>query len=268
MRGLDRRQVLITMAAGSVGLLAGGVPALVRAMRPAPATKKTVRDVRGHGTAHHGPPSDPGYAHGPLHALHTPVHSLKDLTPAAPPNAVALTIDDGPHQRWTPMVLDLLAEYHVPATFSLIGQQVTEFPKLVQRMVAAGHQISDHTVTHPMDLPQLSGAQIREEIAGAHDRIAQTTGIVPKFFRAPGGAWSHQILDTAAEHGMISIDWQVDPRDWARPGTTRITDILLKAQAGDILLCHDGGGDRSETIQALRTVIPALQKRGLTFVAL
>ena len=67
---------------------------------------------------------------------------------------------------------------------------------------------------------------------------------------------------------MVSIDWAVDPRDWARPGTGSITDSLLTAKAGDILLCHDGGGDRSETIAALRTVIPALKKRGLTFVAL
>jgi peptidoglycan/xylan/chitin deacetylase (PgdA/CDA1 family) len=226
------------------------------------------KSAKARGSARHGPPPDPGYAHGPLQALQRPVHNLHDLTPGAPPNAVALTIDDGPHPTWTPKMLDLLAEFKVPATFSLIGQQVTEYPKLVQRIVAAGHQVSDHTVTHPMDLPQLSTGTIKEEIGGAHDRIAQTTGVAPKFFRAPGGAWSQQILNTATEHGMISIDWQVDPRDWARPGATRITDTLLRAQAGDILLCHDGGGDRSETVRALRTVIPALQRRGLTFVAL
>ncbi|MCW2944530.1 MAG: polysaccharide deacetylase [Actinoallomurus sp.] len=263
---LDRRQALITVAAAGAGLLAGGAPTLLRATRPRVAPKKTAKSaVR---AAQHGPPRDPGYARGPLQALNKPVHNLRDLAPAAPPNAVALTVDDGPHPKWTPIMLDLLAEFHVSATFSLIGEQVAEFPKLVQRIVAAGHQVSDHTVTHPLDLPQLGTARIREEIGGAHDRIAQTTGVAPKFFRAPGGAWSHQVLDTATEHGMISIDWQVDPRDWARPGTTRITDVLLHAQAGDILLCHDGGGDRSETINALRTVIPALKQRGLTFVAL
>jgi peptidoglycan/xylan/chitin deacetylase (PgdA/CDA1 family) len=255
----------MAMAAAGAGLLVGGVPELVRTLRPGTPAKKSARHARG---AAHAAPPDPGYAHGPLQAVRRPVHNLHDLTPAAPPNAVALTIDDGPHPRWTPMMLDLLAEYQVPATFSLIGIQVTGMPKLVERIVASGHQVCDHTVTHPLNLPRLSNARIQEEIGGAHDRIAQTTGVAPKFFRSPGGAWSTQILDVAAEHGMICIDWQVDPRDWARPGTVTITERLLRAQAGDILLCHDGGGDRSETIRALRTVIPALKQRGLTFVAL
>jgi peptidoglycan/xylan/chitin deacetylase (PgdA/CDA1 family) len=263
MDKIDRRQALLTVAAGAVGLLAGGGPILVRSVQ-----SDATRPLKARRTAVHGPPPDPGYAHGPIRALRRPVHGLGDLSPAAPPTAVALTIDDGPHPTWTPRMLDLLAEFRVRATFSLIGEQVIEYPQLVKRIVADGHQISDHTMTHPMNLPDLSASAIRTEIGQAHDRIAQTTGVAPKFFRAPGGAWSNQILDTATEHGMLSIDWAVDPRDWARPGTERITGTLLGAKAGDILLCHDGGGDRSETIQALRNVIPALQKRGLTFVAL
>ncbi len=264
MVDVDRRQALMTAMAAGAGVLAGGVPTLVRAMRPTPGhkTRKAAR-------AAHLPPRDPGYAHGaPMRALNYPVHNLLELSPPAPPNSIALTIDDGPQSTYTPMMLDLLAEFRVPATFSLIGEQVTELPKLVQRITQAGHQISDHTITHPLNLPSLSAANMKEEIAGAHDRIAQTTGIAPKFFRSPGGNWSQQVMEIAGELGMICIDWQVDPRDWARPGTSRIADVMLQAKAGDILLCHDGGGDRSETIQALRTVIPALQRRGLTFVAL
>ena len=264
MGGLDRRQALLTVAAGAVGLLAGGGPVIARAVQPDMTHKK----LKARAPAPHGAPPDPGYARTPLRALQHPVHGLKDLSPPAPLTAIALTIDDGPHPKYTPQMLDLLAEFHVPATFSLIGEQVIEYPKLVKRLVTSGHQVSDHTMTHPMDLPQLSAGKIKEEIGHAHDRIAQLTGVAPKFFRSPGGAWSTQVLDTAAEHGMISIDWAVDPRDWARPGTGSITRSLLGAKAGDILLCHDGGGDRSETIQALRNVIPALQKRGLTFVAL
>lgn len=265
MGGLDRRQALLSVAAGAVGLLAGGGPVLARAVQP-DMTHKKPRTPK---PSPHGPPQDPGYARGrPVQALQRPVHGLKDLSPPAPPMAVALTIDDGPHPTYTPQMLDLLAEFHVPATFSLIGEQVIEYPQLVKRLVQSGHQVSDHTMTHPLNLPQLSTATIKQEIGEAHDRIAQLTGIAPKFFRSPGGAWSGQVLDTAAEHGMINIDWAVDPRDWARPGTGSITRSLLGAKAGDILLCHDGGGDRSETIQALREVIPALQKRGLTFVAL
>jgi peptidoglycan/xylan/chitin deacetylase (PgdA/CDA1 family) len=264
MSGLDRRQALLTVAAGAVGLLAGGGPVVVRAVQPDPA-RKTLRARR---AAAHGPPPDPGYAHGPMQALQRPAYGLKDMSPPAPPTAVALTIDDGPHPTWTPKMLDLLAEFRVRATFSLIGEQVLEHPQLVKRIVTDGHQVSDHTMTHPLNLPQLSADKIKSEIGDAHDRIAQATGVAPKFFRSPGGAWSHQVLDTAAERGMICIDWAVDPRDWARPGTNRISDTLLASKAGDIMLCHDGGGDRSETINALRNVIPALQKRGLTFVAL
>ncbi|WP_329253534.1 polysaccharide deacetylase family protein [Actinoallomurus sp. NBC_01490] len=254
---------MLTVAAGAVGLLAGGGPVIVRAVQPDTRSRK----LRARPTAVHRHP-DPGYAKGPIQALQRPVHGLKDLTPPAPPTAVALTIDDGPHPTWTPKMLDLLAEFKVPATFSLIGEQVIEFPQLVKRIVASGHQISDHTMTHPLDLPGMGSSKIKQEIGEAHDRIAQATGVAPKFFRSPGGAWSNQVLDTAAEHGMINIDWAVDPRDWARPGTGHISETLLAAKPGDILLCHDGGGDRSETIAALRTVIPTLQKRGLTFVAL
>jgi peptidoglycan/xylan/chitin deacetylase (PgdA/CDA1 family) len=263
MSGLDRRQVLLSVAAGAVGLLAGGGPVFVRAVQSDTRHKPKARKA-----AAHGLPPDPGYAHGPLRPLQRPVHGLKDLAPPAPPTAVALTIDDGPHPVYTPRMLDLLAEFHVPATFSLIGEQVVEYPQLVKRIVTSGHQVSDHTMTHPINLPDLTAERIRTEIGDAHDRIAQMTGVAPKFFRAPGGNWSTQVLDVATERGMVCIDWAVDPRDWARPGTESISNSLLGSKAGDILLCHDGGGDRSETISALRTVIPALQKRGLTFVAL
>jgi peptidoglycan/xylan/chitin deacetylase (PgdA/CDA1 family) len=264
MGGLDRRQVLLSVAAGAVGLVAGGAPVFVRTVES--GTRRP--PVRSRKAPVHGPPPDPGYAHGPVRALRRPAHELVDLAPPAPPTAVALTIDDGPHPTYTPQILDLLAEFRVPATFSLIGEQVIEYPQLVKRIATSGHQVSDHTMTHPIDLPSLGSARILKEIGEAHDRIAQLSGLAPKFFRAPGGNWSAQVLDVANQHGMVCIDWAVDPRDWARPGTTSITNTLLGAKAGDILLCHDGGGDRSETIQALRTVIPALQKRGLTFVAL
>jgi peptidoglycan-N-acetylglucosamine deacetylase len=264
MDGIDRRQALLSVAAGAVGLLAGGGPVFVRSVRsdirPGPPRARTA--------AGQGPRPDPGYARGPIRALRRPVHGLKDLAPPAPPTAVALTIDDGPHPTYTPQILDLLAEYHVPATFSLIGEQVIEYPQLVRRIVTSGHQVSDHTMTHPIDLPSLAPDRILVEIGDAHDRIAQLTGVAPKFFRAPGGNWSTRVFDVANERGMICIDWAVDPRDWARPGTTSITNTLLGAKAGDILLCHDGGGDRSQTIQALRTAIPVLRQQGLTFVAL
>jgi peptidoglycan/xylan/chitin deacetylase (PgdA/CDA1 family) len=136
--------------------------------------------------------------------------------------------------------------------------------------VDAGHQISNHTMTHPLNLPRLTTTQVLDEIVGCYDRISQTTGVAPKFFRSPGGNWSTAVLETAAEHGMTAIDWSIDPRDWDQPRSTteHISQVLSTARPGDILLSHDGGGIRYRTIEALRTVIPALQARGYTFIAL
>lgn len=204
----------------------------------------------------------------PIAARTDAIHTVHDLYPTAPPNAIALTIDDGPQPEWTPKMLDLLAEHGVKATFSLIGIQVKQFPKLAERIVLAGHQLCNHTMNHPLDIASYSTRGVDDEITEAFVRIGEATGIAPKFFRSPGGAWSKTIFHSAARHGMAPIDWDIDPRDWSRPGTSHIKKTMLKAKGGDILLCHDGGGDRSETIKALRTVIPELKKRGLTFVPL
>jgi peptidoglycan-N-acetylglucosamine deacetylase len=210
----------------------------------------------------------PPRPNAPVPARKDAIHTVHDLFPTAPPNAIALTIDDGPQGEWTPKMLDLLAEFDVKATFSLIGMQVKLFPKLAERIVQAGHQLCNHTMTHPLDIASLSKHRVAAEITEAFVRIGEATGVAPKFFRSPGGAWSPRVLHAAARHGMVPIDWDIDPRDWSLPGTKHIKHTMLKAKGGDILLCHDGGGDRSETIKALRKVIPALKKRGLTFVAL
>lgn len=203
-----------------------------------------------------------------LTAVETPVRELSQLSPPPPPKSIALTLDDGPHPEWTPRILDLLAEEEVHATFFIVGEQVKEYPKLTRRIADAGHQICNHTETHPMSIARMSKKKVRKEIVDAHDRIADAAGVVPQFFRSPGGAWSKTILDLAAENDMLPIDWAVDPRDWARPGVGRIRKALLKGKDGNILLCHDGGGDRSQTLKALEDVIPKLKERGLTFVTL
>jgi peptidoglycan/xylan/chitin deacetylase (PgdA/CDA1 family) len=263
---MTRRRLLALGAAG-LGALAVG-DAGRETTTPARPLARRRAVIRSTGTAprqHRRVRPEPA---APVPARADAVHQLHDLFPTAPPNAIALTIDDGPQPEWTPKMLDLLAEFDVKATFSLIGIQVKQFPRLAERIVQAGHQLCNHTMTHPLDIASLSKRNVDREITEAHDRIGDATGVAPKFFRSPGGAWSHTIYHSAARHGMIPIDWDIDPRDWARPGTGHIKRAMLKAKGGDILLCHDGGGDRSETIKALRKVIPELKKRGLTFVAL
>ncbi|MQY05657.1 polysaccharide deacetylase family protein [Actinomadura macrotermitis] len=212
-------------------------------------------------------PRPPSWTQGPLTATKHPVRYLAELNPPPPPNSIALTIDDGPSPLWTPRVLDLLDEHDIKATFFIIGEQVEEFPKLTRRIADAGHQVCNHTMTHP-DLSFAAAKKVKHEIVEAHDKIAQVTGVVPTFFRAPGGGWSKRVYETIAEHGMLPIDWSVDPRDWSRPGVGSIRRNLLTGKAGNILLCHDGGGDRSQTLAALKTVIPKMKRRGLNFIPL
>jgi peptidoglycan/xylan/chitin deacetylase (PgdA/CDA1 family) len=222
------------------------------------------------------PPARPSPSTSPPAApapLTRPVYTLKEFRQIVPgpdfaPNAVALTIDDGPHPAWTPEVLRLLERHQVPATFCLIGNQVLGHEALARSVVEAGHQIANHTWSHPAQLATMSPEHVREELDRAQEKIHETTGRTPTIFRAPGGACSPAVFAEAARAGMTPVNWDRDPRDWTRPGTSAITDRLLAARAGDILLCHDGGGDRSQTLAALRTVIPALQSRGLRFVVL
>ena len=202
-----------------------------------------------------------------------PVFTLAEYRQAVPGapfpgNAVALTIDDGPHPVWTPKVLRLLERLHVPAMFCLIGNQILGHEDVARSIVAAGHQVSNHTWSHPATIASLGEDQVRQELERAQNKIYDTTGHTPGVFRSPGGAVSPAVLAAAARTGMVPVNWTDDPRDWAKPGVQSITNRLLGAKAGHILLCHDGGGDRSQTCAALATVIPALQQRGLQFVAL
>ena len=199
---------------------------------------------------------------------HRPAFSVHDVAPTAPAEAVALTIDDGPSAQWTPRMLDLLDQHDVKATFCVIGTEVRRFPDLVQSIVEAGHHIANHTMHHPLDFGTLSRSRLDAEILSAHKVINETAGVWPRLFRAPGGAWSRQVYASVAAHGMIPVDWDVDPRDWSRPGVAQVTRTLLKAKPGDILLCHDGGGDRAQTLSSLKTVLPRLKDRGLQFVTL
>ncbi|MFE6052303.1 polysaccharide deacetylase family protein [Kitasatospora sp. NPDC056446] len=180
---------------------------------------------------------------------------------------VALTIDDGPDPRYTPTVLALLQQYGIRATFFLIGENAVEHPALVREIADRGHHIANHTWTHP-DLRHLSEAKVRDELERTSDLLHKTTGRLPDWFRAPGGDWSPVSLKVAADLGMRNMGWSVDPRDWARPGTSAITERILKdVRPGSIVLNHDGGGDRSQTVAALKAYLPVLVDSGYFFSA-
>ena len=180
--------------------------------------------------------------------------------------AIALTIDDGPNAIYTPQVLQLLATYQVTAMFSMIGSEVSALPGVAQDVAAAGHEIANHTWKH-LDLGTMTPSAVKSEMDQATDAIHTATGIVPSRFRAPYGVWSKTVLQHCAATGMTPVDWSVDPRDWARPGVSSIVrTIMSTTRGGSIILEHDGGGNRAETVAALKIVIPRLLDEGYHFV--
>jgi peptidoglycan-N-acetylglucosamine deacetylase len=182
------------------------------------------------------------------------------------PKTIALTVDDGPNAIYTPQVLRLLAKYGVTAMFSMIGSEVSGLPGVAREVADAGHVIANHTWRH-VDLGTLSPSAVASEMDQATEAIHAATGIVPSRFRAPYGVWSRTVFRHCVETGMTPIDWSVDPRDWARPGVSSIVrDIMRTTRAGSIILEHDGGGNRSETVAALGIVIPRLLDAGYRFV--
>jgi len=181
------------------------------------------------------------------------------------PRAIALTIDDGPDPVYTPQVLNLLARYRVTATFSMIGIEAQAHPAVAREVAAAGHLIVNHTWTH-LNLAWLPSAMVIEQMSRATDAIHAATGRIPHLFRAPYGAWSPFVLSQCARTGMAPLGWSVDPRDWSRPGVTAIVaNIMRNTRTGSIILEHDGGGNRSQTVAALKIVIPRLLAAGYHF---
>ena len=179
--------------------------------------------------------------------------------------AIALTIDDGPSPVYTPQVLRLLARYRITATFSMIGVQAQAYPAVARDVAEAGHLIANHTWTH-LDLQWLPPALVTEQMTRAADAIHAATGRVPGLFRAPYGAWSPFVLTQCAKTGLTPLGWSVDPRDWSRPGVPAIVaNIMRNTRTGSIILEHDGGGNRAQTVAALKIVIPRLLAAGYRF---
>jgi polysaccharide deacetylase family sporulation protein PdaB len=181
---------------------------------------------------------------------------------------IALTFDDGPAQNYTEEVLGVLRRYHIPATFFMLGIWVQRYPDLARAVVAAGDAIGDHTWNH-LDLTQLTASEIRQQLTNTRTIIQKVTGVTAYLFRPPYEAFNRQVLDIAHSLKLSTILWNVDPSDWARPGVSAIVNnILTNTHNGSIILMHDGGGDRSQTVTALPTIIGRLQKRGFTFVTI
>ncbi|MGW4381319.1 polysaccharide deacetylase family protein [Kitasatospora sp. NPDC004531] len=180
---------------------------------------------------------------------------------------VALTFDDGPGPA-TGQVLDLLAKYDAKATFCEIGDNAQAHPAAVQRILAEGHRLCDHTVDHPQPMHAQTHQQQVAEIADAKAQIVNAAGGDAKitWWRAPGGDFTAENEKIGADQGMKSLGWSVDPRDWSRPGVQSIvTTVQQNLRPGGVVLMHDGGGDRTQTVAALKQLLPWLVAQGYTF---
>jgi peptidoglycan-N-acetylglucosamine deacetylase len=176
---------------------------------------------------------------------------------------VALTFDDGPNPEWTPRVLAVLRAYQIKATFCLIGVNVVKFPQLVRDIVAEGHTLCNHSWAHDMGLGRRSPEWIMADLSRTSAAIREA---VPDakiaYYRQPGGFWTRAVVAAAAKLGMTALHWQVDPQDWRKPGAYVISSKVIKAtRPGSIVLMHDGGGNRSGTALALRSILPNLLAR-------
>ncbi|MET9964468.1 polysaccharide deacetylase family protein [Streptomyces sp. NPDC006356] len=181
--------------------------------------------------------------------------------------SVNITIDDGPDPVWTPQVLQVLRENGVKATFCMVGTQASAHPDLVKAVVAAGHRLCDHTVSHDVTMDRKSEAYQSQQILDAERMITKASGGVrPLYYRAPGGAFTPYSRHLAASHGMRPLGWNIDSKDFELPGTaTMVATVKNEISNGPTLLFHDAGGDRSQTVAALREVLPWLKDQGYGF---
>jgi len=177
---------------------------------------------------------------------------------------VALTFDDGPHPTLTPQLLDFLAVNNIRATFYLIGSRVAHHPQLAARIAAEGHEIGNHTWSHP-SLFGHSDASVLSQIDRANEAVLQATGRLPVTMRPPYGNFHPgQRLMLHRMRGMPTVLWSVDPEDWRRPGSSVVASrIVSQSHPGAVVLAHDIHGP---TIRAMPATVSGLYTRGFRFV--
>jgi cellulose synthase/poly-beta-1,6-N-acetylglucosamine synthase-like glycosyltransferase/peptidoglycan/xylan/chitin deacetylase (PgdA/CDA1 family) len=197
----------------------------------------------------------------------------RTLEPA--PNTIALTFDDGPDPTWTPQILDILERYHVPATFFVVGAHVARHPDLARRVVNDGDEIGVHTFTHP-NLDAIPTWRRDLEYSETQLAIAAATGEKTSLLRPPYSSSTDavenadwQVMRQIGGQGYLTVLEDIDSDDWARPGVPKIlANATPEGGRGAIVLMHDAGGDRAETVAALKRYIPEMQARGYRFATL
>lgn len=180
---------------------------------------------------------------------------------------VALTFDDGPSPEYTPQVLKTLKDNGLHAVFCLVGLQVKKYPELVKQIVEDGHKVANHSMNHCESLTRCSDKKLTAEILGDKELIQSVVPGTPvEYYRAPGGDWNRRVRAYAVSCGMKPLGWSVDTKDWQTPGEDAIVKTVTKyVRPGAVILMHDAGGNRSQSVAALKEIIPQLKKAGYEF---
>ncbi len=181
---------------------------------------------------------------------------------------VALTFDDGPHPEYSGEILEILRENDAKGTFFVIGENAARYPELVKTEYDAGHEIGNHTYTHP-NMKKLSVEKAVAEIEKTQQTVEDITGERPRLFRSPGGIYSDELVEAAEKVGCRAVlwSWRQDTKDWKCPPSECIVKTVLdNLQDGDIILFHDYNAKKSPTPAALRVILPELKNRGYSFV--
>lgn len=177
---------------------------------------------------------------------------------------IAITFDDGPHPKLTPMLLDMLKERGIKATFFLVGKNAADYPEIVQRIVAEGHEVANHSWSHPQ-LTKLGADALNAEITQTNNAIHQATGIKTTIMRPPYGATNASITKRLNEEfGLTVIMWSVDPLDWKIRNSAHVTKYITEnTTPGAIILAHD---IHPTTVEAMPAVLDTLTAKGYKFV--
>ena len=184
------------------------------------------------------------------------------------PGTVALTFDDGPSPVYTPQVLKILKQNHVKATFFVMGWAAKKHPKLIHKMIAEGHAVANHTISHKM-LTKLSPKKLHYEVATSRDYIASVVGKPPVCLRPPYGVSNTRVRKYIRSQHMIPVPMGFNSFDYKRPGVAKMTHwVVSNAHAGQVILLHDGYKARQQTVAALPGIIKGIRKKGLGFSAI
>lgn len=181
---------------------------------------------------------------------------------------VMVTFDDGPHPDYTPEILDTLRDHEVTAVFCVVGEQAEKYPLIIQRIVNEGHVLCNHTYDHDGSLDSRSAAEIEQNLSRTRDAIDEAVpGVAVPYFRQPFMHVTERVAAVSEPMGYEPLNWTIDTRDWSKPGADAIVSAVTdRLQPGSVILMHDGGGDRTGTVEALPLILTAIKDADLSIV--